>query len=132
MIETGSGNPQGKAGTYRGFLLGSLRLAFLGGTRGFLCLHLCMDHLAPQSGADKNIQVREVIVKKKRKIDLVLFFLAFPNYYLTSSGKIKNKGTVAREWPFCGVNPPDLHGAWTRSAGLFSLPVSSSPALSPT
>lgn len=111
MIETGSGNPQGKAGTYRGFLLGSLRLAFLGGTRGFLCLHLCMDHLAPQSGADKNIQVREVIVKKKkRKIDLVLFFLAFPNYYLTSSGKIKNKGTIAREWPFCGVNPPTSMG----------------------
>lgn len=24
-----------------------------------------MDHLAPQSGADKNIKVREVIVKKK-------------------------------------------------------------------
>ena len=104
VVETGSGNPQGKAGTCRGFLLGSLRLAFLGGTRGFLCLHQCMDHLAPQSGADKNIQVREVVVKKK--MDLFLFFLAFPNYYLTSLGKIKNKGTIARGWLFCGVNHP--------------------------
>ena len=131
MVETGSGNPQGKASTYRGFLPGSLRLTFLGGTKGFLCLHLCMDHLAPQSGADKNIKVREVIVKKK-KMDLVLFFLTFPNYYLTSSGKIKNKGTIAREWPFCGVNHPrPPWGVDTVSLGLFFLPISLSPALSP-
>lgn len=81
VVETGSGNPQGKAGTCRGFLPGSLRLAFLGGTRGFLCLHQCMDHLAPQSGADKNIQVREVVVKKKKK--WISFSFSWPFQIIT-------------------------------------------------
>lgn len=94
-------------GTLRGFLLGSLRL-FPQGNQGVPGSDPCTDRLAPQSGVDKKHPSQEAYCNSNNKNGSFPLYsgLSKLSYNLTASGKIKNKGTIAREQLFCGVNHP--------------------------